>query len=273
MSQTIEKTPPSPPAVPPLSFIPFQFPHVPNVSCAFQMRTTHGMTASALATEPLAHGNISLDITTACQTLTQDAIANRLNISPTLGVTDWAELHQVHGDLIHFDPEPQSPHTPSVVQGDAFATTRPRRALMIKTADCQPVLIAHKSGAHVAAFHIGWRGNRIHFLHSGIAAFCARYRLAPRDLMAVRGPSLGPSAAQFTNFDAEWGPDFVPYFNSDLQTMNLWRLTHDQLCAAGLLPHNIFSLDLCTLSLARAFFSYRRERVTGRQASFIWIDG
>ncbi len=263
--------------MPQLSFIPFRFPHVPRVACAFQMRHTGGMSHAEIAAQPLAHGNISLDITNDCEKLTQEAVANRQNIVPTLSqigpMHDFAEVHQVHGDVLHCEPEAQSPLTASVIQGDGLATSRVGRGLMIKTADCQPVLVAHKSSKYIAAFHVGWRGNRIEFLQSGIDAFCAHYDVHPCDLVAVRGPSLGPHAAEFTNFATEWGADFTSWFNEREQTMNLWELTKHQLTKAGLAEKHIYGLDLCTLSLPQAFFSYRRERITGRQASFIWIEG
>ncbi len=256
----------------PLHFIPFRFPHIPRVACAFQMRNTMGMSQADIAVQPLAHGNISLDITKDCVELHRQAQANRQSLVSTLLFNDFAELHQIHGDILHFEPEAQSPLEASTVQGDAFATSRVGRALMIKTADCQPVLIAHESGKYIAAFHIGWRGNRIEFLQSGIDSFCAHYGLRPRELMAVRGPSLGPHAAQFTNFAAEWGDDFSQWFSAREQVMDLWQLTRHQLVKVGLLSTNIYGIDLCTLSSPQAFFSYRRERVTGRQASFIWIN-
>jgi sulfite reductase alpha subunit len=143
--------------------------------------------------------------------------------------------------------------------------------LSIKTADCQPVLVAHKEGRHIAAFHIGWRGNRLRFLQSGIAAFCGRYGLDARDLLAVRGPSLGPQRSEFVNYGKEWGPDFANWFNARDKTMNLWRLTRDQLLETGLPDEGIFGLDLCTASMPDSFFSYRRDGICGRQANVIWI--
>ncbi len=257
---------------PHLHFIPFRFPHIPKVACAFQMRQTIGMSHIEIAQNPLAYGNISLDITGDCMPLHQEARVNRHHITKVLSLHDWAEALQVHGDILLFEPNAQSPDTASTIQGDGLATSRVGRGLMIKTADCQPVLIAHKSGKYIAAFHVGWRGNRIEFLQNGIGAFCEHYKLHAQDLMAVRGPSLGPHAAQFTNFDSEWGDDFAQWFSAREQTMDLWQLTRDQLTMAGLMPQHIYGLDLCTLSLPQAFFSYRRERLTGRQASFIWIE-
>ena len=160
------------------------------------------------------------------------------------------------------------PKSPNSIRSTAI---RSFSILIIKTADCQPVLVAHKGGRHIAAFHIGWRGNRLRFLQSGIAGFCGRYGLDARDLLAVRGPSLGPQRSEFVNYGKEWGPDFANWFNARDKTMNLWRLTRDQLLEAGLPDEGIFGLDLCTASMPDSFFSYRRDGICGRQANVIWI--
>ena len=101
------------------------------------------------------------------------------------------------------------------------------------------------------------------------------YGMRPGELWAVRGPSLGPSASEFVNFEAEWGPDFLPWYDETQRTMDLWRLAKDQLCRAGLLPGRVLGLDICTFDNREMFFSYRGFRKLGiedgRQASFIWI--
>ncbi|TVM27842.1 laccase domain-containing protein, partial [Oceanidesulfovibrio marinus] len=68
---------------------------------------------------------------------------------------------------------------------------------------------------------------------------------------------MGPSASEFTNFDAEFGPAFEPYVDRNTMRVNLWKLTHDQLVTAGVPADNIYAIDLCTFSLPRTFFSYR----------------
>lgn len=248
-----------------LSFIPFVFPGVAGVRCAFQTREW------GVSEGPYGGGNIAFGVGDDPLRVS----ANRLDLAATLGLTEIAELKQTHGDTLLFDP-PAAPlerftEPPVFPEGDGLATDRPGFGLIIKTADCQPVLVAHRSGGPIAAFHVGWRGNRARFLQSGIAAFCARYDLTPRDLFAVRGPSLGPARSEFVHYDTEWGPDFADWYDASRRTMNLWRLTRDQLAEAGLPADHIFGLDLCTASLADAFFSYRRDRVCGRQAAIVWI--
>lgn len=248
-----------------LNFIPFVFPGIANVRCAFQTRI------GGLSQGPYGEGNIAYTVGDDPLTVS----ANRIDLAASLELPRLAEVHQVHSDALVFDPDPvdlsRTSVPPTMPEGDGLATMHSGFGLVIKTADCQPVLIAHRNGRHIAALHVGWRGNRIAFIQSGIAAFCARYSLRPEDLSAVRGPSLGPDRSEFINFDTEWGPEFADWFDRSQQTMNLWELTRAQLRKAGLRPDRIFGLDLCTYSLPENFFSYRRERVCGRQASVIWI--
>jgi copper oxidase (laccase) domain-containing protein len=119
---------------------------------------------------------------------------------------------------------------------------------------------------------VGWRGNVLNFPASGLARFCATYGLRPAEILALRGPSLGPAAAEFINFEREWPAQYRPWFNASGKTVDLWALTRHQLVTAGMRPEHIFSLDLCTRSLPGLLYSYRRGD-SGRQASIIWIKG
>lgn len=245
-----------------VSGINFAFPGIPHVRCFFQNRLGGESTGAYMAS------NISMDVGDN----PKHVVYNRLRLQKELGIRSWCELKQVHGNVVKFDP----PETPSgeaaTLEADGSATNNPFKALVIKTADCQPVLLAHKSGKYIAGLHVGWRGNRIAFPVSGVEAFCTKYSISPSDVFAVRGPSLGPAEAQFINFENEWGVEWVRWFNKDTKMMDLWQLTKHQLQLAGIPEKQIFSLDLCTKTLEDDFYSYRRDRVTGRQASVIWID-
>ena len=246
----------------PVTVIPFRFPGLSGVRCAFQTRVG-GASAGAYG-----GGNISF----ATADDRAAVAANRRSLHTVLGVDGLAELSQVHGDALVFEPEPVAAEGIPVHEADGHATSRPGLGLVIKTADCQPILLAHTGGRHVAALHAGWRGNRINFPGTAVARFCERYALHPRDIMAVRGPSLGPDMAEFINFSTEWGQDFAAWFDAQRQRMDLWSLTRRQLQEAGLLPSRIFGLDMCTATMHDLFFSYRREKASGRQASVIWIE-
>ncbi|ACV68349.1 polyphenol oxidase family protein [Desulfohalobium retbaense] len=237
--------------------IPFAFPSLPMVRAAFTTRI------GGSSEGPFSQGNISFDVADTRERVQ----ANRLALRARCGFDELTEAKQVHGTALLSVDGPLAPD----VEADGLITTAPGRALCIKTADCQPVLLAHTSGQAVAALHVGWRGNRANFPATGLARFCATYDLAPEEVLAVRGPSLGPGCSEFVHFDREWGPEFASYYDSGRKTVDLWRMTEDQLCSAGLRREHIFRLDLCTFSLPSFFFSYRRERTCGRQAGLIWI--
>lgn len=243
-----------------MMFIPFAFPGLPQVGCAF--------TTGSLVPGGAADAAASLAFTGA--TDPAQVIANRQHLKNHLNFSIWHSLKQVHGVDLVFEPEYDTLLRPSLEVGDGMAESRPGRALAIKTADCQPVLLAHESGHYIAALHVGWRGNVADFIGRSVRTLCVRYGLAPEEFLAVRGPSLGPGAAQFIRFEEEFGEKFRPYFDYRTQLTDLWRLTRDQLVAAGLRRDRIYSLDLCTHALPD-FFSYRRDKSTGRQASLIWI--
>ena len=233
-----------------MNYIPFAFPDIPGVACAFG--TGPDTLAFTGAGDP------------------QAVTAARTALQAELGFTAWHSLRQVHGVNMIFEPEFETLARPSIEAGDGMTETRAGHALAIKTADCQPVLISHASGRYVMALHVGWRGNVQDFCGRAVRSFCVRYGLAPGELSAVRGPSLGPGESEFTAFESEFGEQFRPYFDHRSRKLDLWRLTRDQLTTVGLNRDRIYALDLCTKSLPQ-FFSYRRDKSTGRQASLIWI--
>ncbi|MDL2207398.1 polyphenol oxidase family protein [Desulfovibrio sp. OttesenSCG-928-M16] len=232
--------------------ISFSFPGVALVGCAFT--TTKA-------------GNMGMVLEPGTEAAVAD---NRHRLLETLGLERWVELKQVHGDALLADPQPTDIKSASSLTADGAATRQKGLALAVKTADCQPLLLSDKRGRAVAALHVGWRGNALAFPVTGVIRFCSIYNIDPSEVLAVRGPSLGPSAAQFTNFEQEWPARYRPWFDEASKTMDLWELTKFQLIEAGMLPDNIHSLDLCTYSRSDLFFSHRRGH-SGRQVSLIWI--
>lgn len=206
-----------------------------------------------------------------------NAAANRSTLAVWLGKAgcqSWAEARQAHGCNVLVDPAPTAflakPET--LAEADGICTDRAGQALIIKTADCQPWLLAHKSGRYIMALHAGWRGNRQSFPQKAVGNFCDRYNIQPEDIFACRGPSLGPANARFENFAREWGSEYLTWFNRETRCMDLWKLGRQQFMEAGLREDHIFGLDICTFENAHAWFSYRRNKESGRQASLIWIE-
>lgn len=241
-----------------LELLEFHFPGVDNVACAFTTRLGGHSQSS------FAQANMSLEVGDDKEAVR----ANRNDLHRTLGFSVWQELTQVHGQDVHMDLEDDFFDGPTL-QGDGLCTDRTGHGLVIKTADCQAILLTDTNGRYVGALHCGWRGNAGNFPANAVRKFCARYQVDPGQILAVRGPSLGPGKSEFVNFSSEWDPVYRPYFDPQSSCMDLWTLTRNQLVDAGLLAQNIFSIDLCTAS-SHQFFSYRRDRITGRQVGVIW---
>lgn len=245
--------------------IRFKFPEISAVTCLFLGSSSGGVND--------LDGNISFETGDDPEKVE----SSRIRLAAALeseGVVNWAECRQVHQDTIITEPAPTEKFAAaaSLPIADGLMTSIPNLALMIKTADCQPVLLAHCSGKFVMALHVGWRGNQIGFIQKAVARFCAQYGILPSDVFACRGPSLGPMHSEFVNFEKEWGDKFLPWFSPATRRMNLWKLTQAQLRDAGLPFDNIYEIDICTFENRDFWFSYRRNRQTGRQASLIWTS-
>ncbi len=245
-----------------MRYLRFHFPGVNNIQCMF------GTRLGGSSSGQFSSGNISFEVGDEETAV----LNNRLSMKDELGFERLVELRQVHGTDMHFDPQGDYFHG-SGIEGDGAGVSGPRTAVMIKTADCQPVFLVHKSGRYVCALHVGWRGNRVDFPGRGVKLFCEHYALSPGELQAVRGPSLGPCCARFHVFEEHWSREFFGYYLAAEKTMDLWAMTRDQLHLAGIPRNSIHSMDMCTRCRGDLFFSYRREKICGRQANFIFIKG
>jgi YfiH family protein len=178
-------------------------------------------------------------------------------------------LTQVHGvDVIHADVT----HS-GAPRGDAAFTHTAGRVLAILTADCLPVLLCRRDGGGVAAAHAGWRGLAAGVLEATVAALAA-----PGDeLLAWLGPAIGQQhfevgaevRAAFCDRDPSASAAFLPNARGRWQC-DLDRLARNRLHALGVSA--IYGTPQCTYSQPRAYFSHRRDGVTGRMAALVWIE-
>jgi YfiH family protein len=153
----------------------------------------------------------------------------------------------------------------------------------VQVADCLPVLFALRDGSAVGAAHAGWRGLACGVLQATIDAICEGASAAPADLLAWLGPCIGPrqfevgadvlsafgqhpEAIEGRCFVARPRPDGEMRWLADLQ-----QLASDKLQAAGV--REIYRADGCTVEDESAFFSFRRDGVTGRMAAAVWRRG
>ncbi|NRF68946.1 peptidoglycan editing factor PgeF [Aquincola sp. S2] len=212
-----------------------------------------------------------------------EAVAeNQRRFAAALGATPvW--LDQVHGaDVVRLtraDLQPGRPHP----RADAAISTEPGIGCAVLVADCLPVLLCDRAGRAVGAAHAGWRGLAGGVVEHTLAALCEAAGCAPDEVIAWLGACIGPR--QF-----EVGADVLEAFGADSASpdpvrfvyrprpdgaprwlANLPQLARDRLAAAGVKA--ISGGAWCTVEQPSRFFSFRRERVTGRQAAAIALRG
>lgn len=194
-------------------------------------------------------------------------------------------LDQVHGAAVVRlrGDEPSD----LLAKADASVTTAVGVACTVLVADCLPVLLCTADGRGVGAAHAGWRGLAGGVVEATAAALCDATGAAPRDLLAWLGPCIGPR--QF-----EVGRDVVEAFGGDpaaeppADAPALFRprrradgerrwladlpgLARRRLSAIGV--ERVSGGAWCTVEDGSRFFSFRRDRITGRMAAAVWRRG
>jgi YfiH family protein len=191
-----------------------------------------------------------------------------------------AWLTQVHGTNVVDLGAAADPDTAThlgapgpVGPADAAFTQRREQVCAILTADCLPILLAADSGDLVAAAHAGWRG-----LAGGvIEATVQALPVAPERLMAWLGPAIGPEHFEvgaevreaLVKGDLGAETAFVPNARGRFMA-DLSALARRRLAALGV--SRIYGGGQCTYADGERYFSHRRDGVTGRQATLIWLD-
>ncbi|OEF22560.1 peptidoglycan editing factor PgeF [Vibrio rumoiensis] len=170
--------------------------------------------------------------------------------------------------------------THQALDGDGAITTHKKIVCTVMTADCLPVLLTNTDGTQVAAVHAGWRG-----LADGILENAVQQFTKPSQVMAWIGPAIGSNAFEvgsdvfevFTHFDSHARDAFIRHHpkraakdSPKKWLANMSLLATQRLNLAGV--EQVFDSQRCTFSEPDDFYSYRRDGVTGRQATFIWME-
>lgn len=181
-------------------------------------------------------------------------------------------LQQVHGTVVA--------ELDRVMAGDAPPTADAAVArgagvvCAVMTADCLPVILCDDAGSVVAAAHAGWRG-----LAEGVLeATVDHMGVAPGQLRAWLGPAIGPDAFEvgdevrdrFVSGDPDLRAAFRPTGAPGKWLADLYQLAHSRLRTRGV--ERVLGGAMCTFSDAGRFYSYRRDRVTGRFATLVWLS-
>lgn len=237
-----------------------------NVRAAFTPR------AGGASAGVYVGNNMSLNVGDAAAAV----VANRSALCSAIGARAVAFVEQVHGNRVVAAeaaiPAAGSP-APGIVgedkpqQADALVAGSSGIACAIMVADCLPVLLATRDGALVAAVHCGWRGLAGGVLAASVAALVGHRP----DIVAWLGPRIGRACyevgdevrEQFALAPARCFQATRPgHALCDLAGIARWQLQ-------DLGIDDVVDADICAFTDAARCYSYRRDRVTGRNAAVI----
>ena len=211
---------------------------------------------------------------------------NRARLLSLAGVGEAAWLEQIHGAGIvrAEDALAQTHASGTPTRADASVTDLPGTVCVVMVADCMPVLLCDEAGRAVGAAHAGWRGLAAGIVEQTAQRVAALAGVDASALHAYLGPSIGPDAF-------EVGPDVRDAFmagagaaqhdatanafiqhpqNPGKYLADLPALARLRLQALGVT--RVVGGNLCTVTQRDRFYSYRRDRETGRMAALIWLD-
>ncbi|MCU0497371.1 MAG: peptidoglycan editing factor PgeF [Anaerolineae bacterium] len=202
-----------------------------------------------------------------------ELIYETLGVAYAQTVTVW----QVHGvDTIIADRPVKGRRW--LALADGMITDNPNVVLVMRYADCTPILAYDPVKGAIGIAHAGWRGTVNGMATHLITAMKQAYGCRPSDLRAGIGPSIGPRKYQVG--EEVIGAVMKRYQTIDSLIMrdpqdgtayfNLWEANTRDLMRAGLAPEQIAVMGICTAENTAEFFSHRAERgQTGRFGAVI----
>lgn len=193
-----------------------------------------------------------------------------------LGSQQVTSPHQVHGNHVALvtghDAGRQIPNT------DGLLTATPGVALLLRFADCQPILLYDPVRHALALVHAGWRGVAQGIARRAVEAMKAAFGTDPQQLLAGLGPAIGPCCYTVGhNVAAAMGyalPDWTQVMSAESE--DVWRLDLSAANAQQLRAEGVSSIEqagICTHCRLDEFYSHRGDNgQTGRFAVVTYLE-
>jgi YfiH family protein len=185
---------------------------------------------------------------------------------------DLFAAYQVHGrdvTVVEAETAPQP-------RCDVLVTSSLETTLMLRFADCTPVLLADPKRRVVAAVHAGWRGSALRAAGAAVEALRDRFDCQPRDIVAGIGPAIGPCCYSVGQDVVEAFADRPGLFTQadGGQRLDLWEANRQALVESGVPDEHIEVAGICTQCQSERFFSHRANggQPAGRFAALIRLD-
>lgn len=205
--------------------------------------------------------------------------ANRMRMFEAVGQPDdtMASVWQVHSDRVMVMDRPTNGKVPE--KADAMITDQPGITLMMRFADCVPIMAFDPARRAVGMAHAGWKGTLSGIAKRLVERLHQTYGSRPEDLLVGIGPSIavhhypvGPDVVRAVKSKFGMASDqFLESSNGEVR-FDLWAANRWQLRQAGV-PRIEIS-GVCTACQTEDWFSHRAEAgKTGRFGALMYLTG
>jgi polyphenol oxidase len=175
--------------------------------------------------------------------------------------------NQVHGtDVVEITPD----NVHKLHQADALFTKMENVGLGVVHADCQAVMIYDPTKEVIGIAHAGWKGIVNDIFTPMVEAMISAHECDPKSMIACISPSIGPKHAEYKEYKKEF-PEDLWSFQEKENHFNFWAMTQKKLNSLGISDENIECAGICTFEEKNDYFSFRRNKKTGRHATIIGI--
>ncbi len=190
-------------------------------------------------------------------------------------------LNQTHSNIVScYDDFIPNSIGENIITCDAIYTTQTNVVLPVLTADCVPILLTNQNADFIAVIHAGWTGLLHNIIGNTIHAICLKLKLQPHDFIAYIGVAICQNHFEIGTelYDAfkKQNSQYLTFMTKgnlpDKYLLDLKLIAKYQLQTLGINFQNIYVSQHCTYCNNELFFSYRKEKITGRFATMIWKE-
>ena len=203
----------------------------------------------------------------------RDRIFKALGRDPASRYDVW----QIHSNKVQIVEFPRGENAP--VQADIIVTNRPQITLLLRFADCVPILLYDPDVKAIGLIHAGRQGLARNAPQAGVDAMVESYGSKPQNILAGIGPSICPQCYSvgedvLLDFKTKMGLDVAKHYFSQKDThyhLDLWKCSKELLENAGVTQIEV--AEICTAMNITDWYSHRAEKgKTGRFAALIGLE-
>lgn len=188
-------------------------------------------------------------------------------------LSDFYEMEQVHGSRVEVIKK--KPKKNTFPQTDALITNLKNVFLMVKTADCFPLLFFSPNRKVIAICHVGWRGAIEKIFLKTLLIMIDRFACQPAEMEIIIGPGIRKCCFKHKHLLQEKLPEWKEFIEEKERekTLDMPAFIIHELKAVGIRKENIRDMKLCTVCDKHYFSHFRSLRQNEPEGRFATIIG